>query len=229
MQIAVWRRSRLLAVAVIAAVPLQSVWAQAAIERHEPEVPRQAPAPLRIDEQDYGKADDTPLGVDLAGVHLIGQDAPVAQQPAAGITGVPANADAVQMQAALSPFLGKPLSLSLAGSIQAAIAKVYRDSGYPFVSVTLPPQELTGGVLQVRIIEFNMGRVSVAGGDQAEAALVQRGLRVKPGGRIDAGALQEDLDWLNRTPYRRLVPDAVPIRERVLSHGSNPGFFKQAA
>lgn len=204
------------ALAVVAVSP-HDARAQAAIERHEPEVPRQAPAPLRIDEQDYGKADTTPLGVDLAGVHLIGKDAAVSQRPPAGITGTLGNADAAQLQVALSPFVGRPLSLSLAGQVQAAIAKVYRDSGYPFVSVTLPPQELTDGVLQVRIIEFNMGRVSVAAADPAQAELAQRGLRVTPGGRIDAGALQEDLDWLNRTPYRRAEGVFQPGEQAALS------------
>ncbi|OYW30838.1 MAG: hypothetical protein B7Z45_11040, partial [Azorhizobium sp. 12-66-6] len=106
------------------------------------------------------------------------------------------------LEQALSPFIGRPLSRKLISDIQAAIAKVYREAGYPFVSVTLPPQEVTSGVLTLRVVEFRTGAVKVSGAEAGTDADLAGRVRAAPGQRISADALDEDLAWLNRYPYR---------------------------
>ncbi len=192
--------------------------AQQALERNPPEPAPGEPVSLEVEDQDYGKADTTPLGVDVAGIYLIGQDDEVVARAAEGIGG-PAQALAPDaLRTALSPYIGRPLSLALAGEIQATIARVYRDAGFPFVSVTLPPQEITGGVLQVRVIEFRSGNVDVRGVSSEEAERIRARLRISPGARIDARALEEDLDWINRSPYRRSDGVFRPGEEAALSN-----------
>jgi len=39
-----------------------------------------------------------------------------------------------------------------------------------------------------------------------EAAYVRRQIRTRPGEAIDATALSQDLDWLNRLPSRTVTP-----------------------
>lgn len=192
--------------------------AQSAIERHLPAQADVEPSSVSVGEQDFGEASETPLGVDLAGIHLIGDTDAVASRPAIGVTGLSdTTIDAAGLSKALDPFLGKPLSLALARDIQAEIARVYRKEGYPFVSVTLPPQEITRGVLQVRVIEFKSGAVNVKGVSPKEARFVRSSLRTNRGERIDARALQEDLDWLNRSPYRRAEGVFQPGETAALS------------
>lgn len=174
---------------------------QSALERNLPPERSPVQASISIDPQDFGNPSAEPFGVDLTGVSLIGETQAVATRPATGITGAPQGIDAAAIETALAPFLGQPLSLDLAARIQAAIAGVYRDSGRPFVSVTLPPQEITAGVLQLRVIEFRLGTANVSGANEAEAARIRGSLRVEPGQPIDARALDEDLNWLNRSPY----------------------------
>lgn len=196
--------------------------AQSAIERHPPKRPDVPTSSVSIAEQDFGRASEAPLGVNLAGIHIIGQSDAVAAHPASGITGIAAvgeagkTVDPTSIRAALSPFLGKPLSLALARDVQAAIARVYKTAGFPFVSVTLPPQEITSGVLQVRVIEFQLGTVAV-NGEPAESAISSQ-LRAKPGEPIDAAQLEEDLSWLNRTPYRRAQGAFRPGEQTGLSN-----------
>jgi len=196
----------------------ESSRAQQAMERNLPEPVPGEPVSLDVEERDYGQTDATPLGVDLAGVYLIGGGDRVAGSPSRGIGGPGSKVAPDAFEAALTPFLGEPLSLALAGKIQAAIARVYREAGYPFVSVTLPPQEITGGVLQVRVIEFRSGSVSVSGVSPEEADQVRGRLRFAPGERIDARALEEDLGWLNRSPYRRADGVFRPGEEAALSN-----------
>ncbi|WP_341991148.1 ShlB/FhaC/HecB family hemolysin secretion/activation protein [Azorhizobium sp. AG788] len=159
---------------------------------------------LVIGPQDLaGSPDDTALGVALSGITLIGAKESVLTRGGRGIRiGAIGDIPHAALERALAPFLGQPLSRKQVSDIQAAIAKVYREAGYPFVSVTLPPQEVTSGVLTLRVVEFRTGSVKVSGAEAGtEAALVRR-VRTGPGQRISADALDEDLVWLNRYPYR---------------------------
>ncbi|UES54438.1 ShlB/FhaC/HecB family hemolysin secretion/activation protein [Roseibium aggregatum] len=192
-------------------------FAQQALERNLPAAEPGEPVSLDVAPQDFGATDRSPIGVDLAGVYLIGQSDDVVGRAPKGIGGPAAAFDQAALDAVLSEYLGKPLSLALAGEIQAAIARVYKDAGYPFVSVTLPPQEITGGVLQVRVIEFKSGNVTVQGLDERDAEEIRARLRINPGGRIDARALEEDLGWLNRSPYRRAGGVFRPGEDAALS------------
>lgn len=164
--------------------------------------------------------DDSPLGVDLSGIRLLDIAGEVQDVPDRGIS--VADVDGVQpeyLEKALSSFVGKPLSRRLIGEIQATVANVYRNAGRPFVAVTPPPQDISDGVLQLRVIPFRLGAVSarVADGSPAasqDAALAAR-LRAEQGELIDAPRLSEDLDWLNRYPYRNI--------NGVFEPGTRPG------
>ncbi len=158
---------------------------------------------LVIGPQDLaGSPDETPLGVALSGISLIGLKENVAKRPERGVRiGAVGDIDRAALSAALAPFLGQPLSRKRISDIQAAIAKVFRTAGYPFVSVTLPPQEVTGGVLTLRVVEFRTGAVKVSGATPGTEADLASRVRAAPGQRIAAEALEEDLAWLNRFPY----------------------------
>ena len=86
--------------------------------------------------------------------------------------------------------------------MQAAIAAAYREAGRPFVSVTLPPQEVSSGVLQLRVIVFKVAGIKVTGA-AAESYPPSR-IRLVPGQEIDARKLETDLDWANRNPFRQV-------------------------
>jgi len=184
-------------------------FAQSVLERNLPAVTAPGPASISVGKQDYGKGDDTPLGVNVAGVRLIGQDEAVPAHAPRGVTvGSVPGVDAKAATSALSPYVGRKLTRALIVQMQRKLADVWREEGFPFVSVTVPPQEITSGVLTLRVVEFHTGKVSV------EGTAVERNLagqvRLAPGGRIDSGALEEDLDWLNRNPYRHVEGAFAP-------------------
>lgn len=174
---------------------------------------------LVIGPQDLaGSPDDTPLGVALSGITLIGPKESVAKRGGRGIRiGAVGEIDRAALTTALTPFLGQPLSRKRISDIQAAIAKVYRTAGYPFVSVTLPPQEITGGVLTLRVVEFRTGAVKVSGAEPGTEAALSGRVRATPGQRIATDALEEDLAWLNRSPYRSVNGVFAPGDELGLS------------
>lgn len=222
-----------LATTFVAAGLASPLLAQNAVERNPPPRPERRQAPIVVQEDASGSTDGTPLGVGLSGIALIGISEPVAGRARDGVTiGDIDGAPDAALRAALQPFLGRPLSLALIGEIQSAVTQAWRGSGYPFVSVTVPPQEVTSGVLSLRVVEFRTGGIAVSGTTAGKGDRVRRAVRIRSGDRIDARALGEDLDWLNRVSQRQVgavfKPGATPgISDLTLevTEGRNPAFF----
>src|SRR6185312_2737844 len=133
----------------VAIAPDGSAQAQVVERNLPPEPPRRASA-IKIDTNDLLKSDDaTPLGVNVQAIVLIGANAGV--KPARGVKGVDVSEvsgiDTTALREQLTPFVDRPLSRKLIAEVQAAVAAAYREAGRPFVSVTLPPQEVSSGVL----------------------------------------------------------------------------------
>jgi hemolysin activation/secretion protein len=187
------------------------------VERNLPPEPRRL-APVIRGTPDLLRSDDTtPLGPDLKAIVVIGARDPVNKRlRRAGLDvrrAEPAYASAIE--ARIAPFLGQRLSRKLIADIQLAIADVYRDAGRPFVSVTVPPQEVTTGVLQIRVFALRVGRVSILGASPALEARIRENVRIPQGEPIDARRLESDLDRLNRSPFTRV--------EAVFGPGKNLG------
>ena len=175
------------------------------VERNlPPEPPRRASA-IKIDTNDLLKSDDaTPLGVNVQGIVLIGANDRARQ--AGSVKGVDVSQvsgiDAAALREQLTPFIDRPLSRRLIAEAQAAVAAWYREAGRPFVSVTLPPQEVSSGVLQLRVILFKVAGIKVTGA--APESYPQGRIRLVPGQEIDARKLETDLDWANRNSFRQV-------------------------
>ncbi|WP_334374460.1 ShlB/FhaC/HecB family hemolysin secretion/activation protein [Bradyrhizobium sp. AZCC 1719] len=198
------RRCTLLMVCVLAIASIDVAQAQVVERNLPPEPPRRTPA-IKIDTDDLLKSDDaTPLGVNVHAIVLIGPNASVKTH--SGTKGVDVDqvsgVDAAAVREPLTSFLDRPLSRKLIAEVQAAVAAAYREAGRPFVSVTLPPQEVSSGVLQLRVILFKVAGIKVTGA--APESYPQSRIRLVPGQEIDARKLETDLDWANRNPFRQV-------------------------
>lgn len=183
------------------------------VERNPPLEQPPSTGGLTIERPAPASGDPTPLGVLLRSIHLIGRDEAVS--PGSGKEAVDigrigiartegATVPADRLRATLSGFVGQPLSMALIADLQAAIADVYRDSGRPFVSISVPPQEITAGALTLRVIEFGLGRISIQGEDGGRGDALAARIRAVEGEPIEAARIDEDLRWLNRFPYRQV-------------------------
>lgn len=183
----------------------QQALAQTAVERNLPPAPAASNPGLVVADAVPTQQDDRPLGATLRAIVLLADG----EQPvdtgvvADGVTvGRVAMLDIGRVRRALRPFLGQPLTRRRIAEIEAEIARLARASGRPFISLSTPEQEITGGVLQIRVTEFRLGAVKVTGVPASEAERIGRALRVSPGAPIDSRSLSEDLAWLNRLPVR---------------------------
>ena len=198
-------RCRALIMACAVTIASDGIASAQLVERNlPPEPPRRAPV-IQIGANDLLKSDDaTPLGVNVQAIVLIGQNAVAKQR--VGAKGIQmdqvSGVDAAMVREKLAPFLDRALSRKLIAEVQATVAAVYRDAGRPFVSVTLPPQEVSTGVLQLRVIVFKVAGIKVKGA--APEDYPRNRIRLVPGQEIDARKLETDLDWANRNPFRQV-------------------------
>jgi hemolysin activation/secretion protein len=189
---------------IVAVAPDGIAWAQLVERNLPPEPPRRASA-IKIGTDDLLRSDDaTPLGVNVQAIVLVG--ASTGAKPVADARGIDVREvggiDPAVLREQLTSFLGRPLSRKLIAEAQAVVAAAYREAGRPFVSVTLPPQEVSSGVLQLRVIVFKVAGIKVSGA--AAENYPQRRIRLVPGQEIDARKLETDLDWANRNPFRQV-------------------------
>src|SRR5579875_906921 len=187
--------------------------AQTVLQRNLPPPPPSAPPPQITAPAPVAPDQDArPLGPALREIVVLGPGQPLATgEPAASVdTSRLPRLNTWHARRALRRFVGKPISRKLISQIQAEIVRAYRNAGYPFVALQLPPQDITHGVLQIRVIEFHAGKVTATSTDKPTADYVRSRVRLQPGQEINASDLSEDIDWLNRYPYRQVSPVFSP-------------------
>lgn len=130
-------------------------------------------------------------------------DFPVSAPPGVTVVALPL-AERGGLRETLQKDLGRPLTEELRTGVIDEVVLHYRSLGHPIVSVTTPPQDLAGGVLRVLVQEGRLGQVRVEGARWFAPELLRSEIRCPPGRAIDAESLAEDLDWINRNPFRQV-------------------------
>jgi hemolysin activation/secretion protein len=87
-----------------------------------------------------------------------------------------------------------------------ALQKLYRARGFTLVKVTLPEQELNGGVVRLKVMETRLGKVTVAGNVHHSEANIRRSLpALSEGAMLNTDALSENLRIANENPSKQLT------------------------
>lgn len=182
------------------------------VERNLPPAPKAPSAVITAPPLPGSIEDDNALGANLSAIVILGPTSPVVAGPVApGLdTHAVARLDQREARAVLARFLGRPISRKLISEVKTAVVKEYRRQGFPFVEVSTPEQEITGGALQIRVVEFHVGKVGLTHAGGEEAGFIKDRIRTRPGDAIDAPALIEDIDWLNRLSSRTVTPTFTP-------------------
>ena len=85
-----------------------------------------------------------------------------------------------------------------------ALQKLYRARGFNLVKVTLPEQELNGGVVRLKVVETRLGKVTVAGNVHHSEANIRRSLpALSEGAMPNTDALSENLRIANENPSKQ--------------------------
>lgn len=146
--------------------------------------------------------------------------APEGNTPSSTVAGL--NASRVPLLATrdfeqnIVPFLGHAVSVASLGRLEQVVRVYLQLVGRPFARVYTPPQEITDGTVRIVVQLASLdGPVRVEGNKWFAAGRYTGALRARAGGVLDAAALNADLAWLNRNPFRRVTP--------VIEAGEQPG------
>ncbi|WP_218933506.1 ShlB/FhaC/HecB family hemolysin secretion/activation protein [Rubripirellula lacrimiformis] len=107
--------------------------------------------------------------------------------------------------------LGKAITLRNLNQLTRDIIGIYEKSGQPIVDVQIPEQKITGGTVQIVIVESRIHTLRVTGTTWVDPCLLRQQItHTRVGGRIYEQCLAEDLYWLNRNPFRSVGLDIQP-------------------
>jgi hemolysin activation/secretion protein len=107
-------------------------------------------------------------------------------------------------------YLGKPVTLAGLNRLLEALEAESRARGFLLRRVSYPAQEITSGVVALRMGPATVGRVRLADRPAFGTAFAARSFRTRPGGVLDEARLLDDLDWLNENPLRRASISHAP-------------------
>lgn len=149
---------------------------------------------------------DTVLAPALQGLVFVdGPDRLIASGVAAPSGGVDASQipelDDPGFTRQLAPFLGKPLTLADLERIRGIATSWMRQHDRPFTDVSAPPQNISGGVVQIVVTQYRLGKVEVQGARHFSPDLIRRTSGLEPGRTLELDQLQGDLDRLNQNPF----------------------------
>jgi hemolysin activation/secretion protein len=133
------------------------------------------------------------------------------QVPAAEVQGIQIDddnlfRDSSVFKAMLERYLGKPLSVSELDYLVSEIIVHYRERDYPLVDVALPEQDITEGVLQIVVVEAEIGNVAVTGNRYFSDDFIKGAMTTREGDKPHISTVYEDVNWLSKNPYLRVQP-----------------------
>lgn len=107
-------------------------------------------------------------------------------------------------------FLGKPVSKESLDHLVSAVRSYLQTTGHSFAKIYLPPQDITGGYVQVVVAEaMTDTAIDVVGAQHFSEDSYRAAIRQQPGKPIDQAQLEEDIAWLNRNPFRQVKSTAA--------------------
>lgn len=110
-------------------------------------------------------------------------------------------------------YLGQDITSEKIAELKRAIVRYYKDQRHPLVMVQVPQQDVTEGVLQLVVIEGRISKIKVEGNKWFSSEKLSSYLRLQPNEQIDEDQLMQDLNFINRNPFRRVDVIYAPGEE----------------
>lgn len=105
----------------------------------------------------------------------------------------------------LAPFyLHRSMTAQDLLQLKIEVGKYFYQHGCPFVRVMIPEQDVTDGVLKLRIIEGKAGEISCQGNRHFSSKQILQYLRIRPGDPIEDKQMANDLYLINANPFRNV-------------------------
>lgn len=113
----------------------------------------------------------------------------------------------VEVERAVTPFLGPGRQMDDVEAARAALEKVYQGDGYMSVFVDVPEQRVDGGVVVLHVTEGRVERLKVSGSRYFSQGYIRSHVTELSEGKVpNFNEVQRQLALVNRTEERRVQP-----------------------
>src|SRR5262245_35194994 len=79
-----------------------------------------------------------------------------------------------ELEPIVAPFIGKEADLAELRKAADAITDEYRNRGYNLARAIVPEQDLSSGVIEIRVLEAKIGQITVEGNRYYSTKLIER-------------------------------------------------------
>ena len=107
------------------------------------------------------------------------------------------------LERTLGSFFGQALSVKGMRELQKRIESYFRNQESIWVRVIIPEQKVKDGVLQMVVIKSSVGKIRVEGSRWFAAEDIRKEFRMKSGDPVQDQKMGDELDWINRNPFRQ--------------------------
>lgn len=121
---------------------------------------------------------------------------------------------AVQVEAAVMPFMGEGRDMAAIESARAALEKAYQGAGFLTVFVDVPEQRIDGGIVRLAVLEGRVDKLYVTGSRYFDHGRIRRVATELAEGKVpNFNVVQQQVAALSQTAERRVQPVLRPGRE----------------
>jgi hemolysin activation/secretion protein len=115
-----------------------------------------------------------------------------------------------ELEAVAQEFRGRELSLADLQQLAARINDLYKGKGVVTAQAVVPPQDVTTGVVTIRLVEGRLGKVRIKGNDSTDDSYVTARLGLKPEDLMNLATLEAALVRFNRINDAQLRVELAP-------------------
>lgn len=139
----------------------------------------------------------------------------------------------IDVEEAVYPFLGPKRTADDVEKARAALEKKYGSKGYQTVTVSVPQQNVQGGVVVLKVTEVKVGRLRVKNSRYFDLDKIKASAPSVAEGKVpDLNAVTKDIVALNQWPDRKVTPTLragiapgtvdvdLTVEDKIPVHGS---------
>jgi hemolysin activation/secretion protein len=122
----------------------------------------------------------------------------------------------IDIERAVTPYLGEGKTIKDIEAARQSLEKLYHDHGYQTVLVNIPQQEVSAGIVRLKVIEAPVGQVQIKGSRYHSLQVINATVPQLKGGVVpNFGEVQRELAQVNHTEDLHVTP--------VLRASTTPG------
>ena len=117
---------------------------------------------------------------------------------------------AAELEAIARDYRGRQLSLADLQKLAERVNALYKSKNVVTAQAVVPPQDVSDGVVRIRLIEGKLGKLRIEGNASTREGYIAGRLRLKPAELIDLSRLEQSLTRFNRTNDAQLRAELKP-------------------